>query len=574
MGVVMRRAVLCFLPALIAGSATAAPKLRLVQTIAGPATIAVGSNGPALNVEAYNAGDGNLNLSVTSNQTWAQASVGASRNCSQRAGTCLPINFNLQTSALAKGTYTASVTVRDPNAIDAPQTITVIAQMGTAVPDSVNMYVSPNGGTDSYGFSTNSLLTNAVTTQTGGSWLYFGLEGNGSFLFAKPYYIYAKYLPGMAEGTYKGTYTTSGSAFSADNKAVAVTLQVTSQPIAQVAPSSLSVRAAQGAPKQIAYIVASNRGSGTLAVSGATGTATSGSGWLSVTQSGGLVTVTCDPGTLSPGVYQGNVAIASNAVNGTQTVPVTFDVVTPTAPIASFQGVLNNGIFQVSDTLAAGAIAAAFGEQFVNGDPVSAATLPLGTSLGGVRVLVNDVPAPVFYASYGQVNFLIPFETAAGDAVVKVERAGQLGNGVSVPVSPRSPRILRLGIGDYGIIVNGDGSFPLPATPGLNSRPARAGDTLVIYAIGLGQTTPAAQNGVAAPSGPLATVPSVNVVFGGQTFDRGLRQAPLFAGLTPGFVGLYQINVTVPVGVEIGDTVPLFLDINGLASNRVTLAIK
>ena len=127
MGLATRRTILLFLPVLIAGSAMAAPKLRLVDTTVGPATIAVGSNGPALTIEAYNAGDGNLNLSVSSNQTWAQATVGASRNCSQRVGSCLPINFNLQTSTLAKGTYSAVVTVRDPNAQDAPQTITVIA---------------------------------------------------------------------------------------------------------------------------------------------------------------------------------------------------------------------------------------------------------------------------------------------------------------------------------------------------------------------------------------------------------------------------------------------------------------
>jgi uncharacterized protein (TIGR03437 family) len=575
MGVAMRRTVLFLLPALIAGGAMAAPKLRLIETTVGPATIAVGSNGPTRTVEAYNAGDGNLNLSVTSNQTWAQASVGASRNCSQGGGTCLPINFTFQTSALAKGTFTAIVTVRDPNALDAPQTIAVIAQMGTAVPDSVNMYVAPNGSQDSVTFNTNSVLTGSVTTQAGGSWLSFAVDGNGSFAFSRSYQVFARHLTGMAEGTYRGTYTTSGSAFAGDNKSVAVTLQVTSLPIAQVSPTTIGVRGAQGGPKQVAYVAVSNRGLGTFSVSGATASLSSGSNWLSVAQAGALVTVTCDPASLAPGVYQGNVAVASNGVNGTQTVPINFEVLAQAAPYLKYKGVVNNATYLGGDTLGAGTIAAVFGEQFVLGDPVSASSLPLGTTLGGVRVLVNNQPAPIFYVSYGQVNFMIPYDVATtDDAVVKVERSGQAGNGVTVPVAARAPRILRLGIGEYGIVVNTDGSFPIPATPGLNSHPAQAGDTLVIYAIGLGQTSPAVQNGVAAPSSPLASVPSVNVIFGGQAFVEGISQTPSFAGLTPGFVGLYQINVTVPQGLDANNNLPLFLDINGLSSNRVTFAVR
>ena len=558
----------------------AAPRLRLVDTTLGPATIAVGSNGPALAVEAYNAGDGNLNLSVSSNQTWVQATAGAPRNCSQRAGSCIPINFNLQTSTLAKGVYSAVVTVRDPNALDAPQTIIVIAQMGTAVPDSVNLYVAPNGSQDSAAFTTNSLLAGSVTTESGGSWLSVAMEGNGSFLFSKPYRIFAKHLPGMAEGTYGGTYSTSNSAFAADNKQVAVTMQVTSQPIVNVQvddPSALNPRGAQGGPKIVTAFKIANRGLGSLTINGIAASTSSGSNWLSASQAGGVVIVTSDPGALSPGVYQGSIAITSNGVNGTQTVPVSFEILAQSAPYAKYRGVVNNATYEAGDTLAAGTIAAVFGEQFILGDPVSATSLPLGTTLGGVRVLVNDQPAPVFYASYGQVNFLIPYDVATtGDAVVKVERAGQIGNGVTVPVAARAPRLLRLGIGDYGIVVNNtDNSLAIPATPGIpNSRPARSGETLTIYAIGLGQTTPAVQNGAASPSSPLATVPDVTVVFGGQTFDRGTPVVPLFAGLTPGFVGLYQINVTIPIGVGGDSNMPLYLNVGGLATNRVTIAVR
>ena len=47
-----------------------------------------------------------------------------------------------------------------------------------------------------------------------------------------------------------------------------------------------------------------------------------------------------------------------------------------------------------------------------------------------------------------------------------------------------------------------------------------------------------------------------------------------FAGLTPGFVGLYQVNVQIPTGVTPGFAVPLVLMQNGVPSNTVTLAVR
>ena len=81
-------------------------------------------------------------------------------------------------------------------------------------------------------------------------------------------------------------------------------------------------------------------------------------------------------------------------------------------------------------------------------------------------MLVNDKPAPVYFASPNQINFQIPYDTAAGDATVRVEKGGQRGNAVSMHIGRSVPRLLRLNIADYGIVVNGDGSFPIPPTGG------------------------------------------------------------------------------------------------------------
>ncbi|MCS6952343.1 MAG: hypothetical protein NZM33_05730 [Bryobacteraceae bacterium] len=533
-------------------------------------------------MEAFNAGDGSLNLSVSSSVPWLAASVGPQRTCTTRAGVCLPVQIALQTASLARGMHTGVVTVRDPNAVDAPQTITVTVQVGGGVPDRVDLYVAPNGGADRVTFYTNSSVTAQVTTQSGGPWLLFSLDGAGTFRFPILYRIEGRHLSGMAEGSYEGAVLISNSSFAPDNKRVPVRLHVTSQPIAQVVPARLRFRLAQGAPKAVEFLWVANRGLGTLAVSSVTVSQPSGQNWLSVDSVSGLYRVTAEARGLTPGVYQGAVVVASNAANGPQTVPVELEVVASGPPWAYFGGVVNNATFAAGETLSQGDICAVFGEQFSFEEPQEGKQLPLVQQLGKARVLVNGQPAPLYYASYGQINFQIPYETPPGEALVRVERDGQVGNAVAIQVAERASRILRFAAGgwDYGIVVNQDGSFPIPAALaaqlGVPGRPAREGDALVIYAIGMGRTSPPASTGAAAPSAPLAWVaPQPKVVFGGDTpFATQVTTDPFFAGLTPGFVGLYQINVFVPPGAPKGDAVALRVERDGDVSNIVRIAIE
>lgn len=556
---------------LFPGLLAASPKLRLSASTIGPLSIAQGANGSSQTVEAFNIGDGALNLSLRASVSWIGTSAGSQRACTTRTGTCTPLTFALNTSALPAGTSTGIVTVSDPNAVDAPQTITVTVQIGGSVPGSVDLYVAP-GASQDMTFSTNSPLTLSTKTNDGGKWLTVSLDGLGSFRFSYPYRLHLAPPSSMAQGTYNGSVTTSGSAFAGDNKTIGVTMRVTSQPIAAASTDHVRARLAQGAPALSTAVALSNVGLGTLTVGAVTAT---GGAWLTATAYAGGALLKLDPADLSPGSYSGSVAIASNAANGSITVPVDFEVVAKGAPLINFQGVVDNGTFGAGDAVTGGDVMVVLGEQLSFSPLTVGQAPPLATQVGGAKVLVNGQEAPMYYSSYGQLAFQMPYGTPNGTAEVQVSRDGQLSNKVSVDVAARAPRLLLIGVGSYGAIVNQDGSIPMPvgSFPGVNTHPAHIGDTLTIYAIGLGATSPQPQSGQPAPaSEPLARLTATPTVSLGGGIG-GITAAPLFAGLTPTYAGLYQLNVTIPAGTPKG-TINISLVFADSASNAVQIVIE
>lgn len=551
----------------------AQPRLRLSTTAVGPITVATGANAATQSLEANNPGSGSLNLQATSSSNWLKTTIESAHPCAiLGSSSCIPITLTFTTGALAAGTYTGIVTISDPNAIDAPQSVTVTIAVGGTIPNTVDLYVAPNGSQDALRVSTNNFVNGAVSSQ-GGNWLSFGFSGLSTFAYALPFSIAGKHLPGMAEGIYTGSVAVTGSGLASDNKNVNVILHVTSQPIIQLSSNSLVVSSATGAPKRFFRFTYANRGSGALSLGPVTA---SGGSWLTVTPfpQFNIFDVNIDSSALAPGSYSGSIAVQSNAANGAQTVPVTLTVFPQGPPVAI--RVANNATFAADEEIGQGTIVALFGEQLTTVDPVSATTLPLPTTMGGARVLVNGVAAPVYYTQYDQINFQVPYDAAIGTGTVRVERGGQAGNQVSIRIAARAPKLLRLGIGEYGILVNQDQSFPIPATPGINSRPARAGDVLVMYALGLGQTTPAVVSGAASPATNLASVTAATTVtFGiGSPNGSSLPVRPQFVGLTPNFVGLYQINAQVPSDSPKGSRVVLELSVGQVTSNRVEIAVQ
>jgi uncharacterized protein (TIGR03437 family) len=399
-------------------------------------------------------------------------------------------------------------------------------------------------------------------------WLALAVDGQGTFLFNVPYLVTASASSGMASGDYNGSITVSGSSFSPDNKTVSVLLHVTTQPILQFSSNSVQLNIAAGAKKQTTFVVVSNGGQGTLSITSVTAAAATGS-WLSAQAVAGtsLISITADPTGLTPNTYSGTVTLASNAANsGVISVQLVVEPQTP--PVTFAGGVVNNGTFGGGEPLAQGDIVAVFGDQFTYDDAAGAPSLPLQATLGGVQVLVNGVAAPVYFVSPGQVNFQIPIDATIGNGTVSVVRNGQKGNVVFAKITDRAPRFLVLP-GNFAIVTTPGGA--LTGTP---SSPVKGGDVVVIYAIGLGPTSPVVSSGTASPSNPPAVTPPTKACFGtGTPFQPPPCSDVLFSGLTPGFVGLYQVNVSLPINLTSGNT-PFFFSVNGVQSNVVQLAVQ
>jgi adhesin/invasin len=561
--------------------------LRLVNATVGPVSIAPGSNGVNQTVQAYNAGDGTLSLSLTSSVTWITPNVGAGGACpaTVTASSCTPLILGLNTASLAASTtpYTGIVTVNGASGtVDAPQAITVTVLIGGAVPPTVNVYVAP-GSAANVPFTTNSYLTGKVTTQDGAKWLSLLLSGAGSNQFSYPYTInIAPQSSNTAGNTYTGAIVTSGSTFAPDNKTISVTMNVTSQPIAQPSTAQITEQLAVGAPVGYGVVTLSNSGQGTLTISGVTAT---GSG-ITTTTSGSTVLVAFNPAGLSPQTYTGSVSIASNAVNSPTTVPVTFQVVAAGAPTVFYHGVVDDAVFAGSGfTVAPGDVMALFGDQLSFQAPDVGPQPPLAPTLGGSSVTVNGEAAPLYFSSYGQINFQMPVDAVSGEALVQVTTSGQTSNLVSVNVASRAPRLLLLGSG-YGAILdasksNGTGvDLPLPPNitfAGFISQPAAPGDVLTIFAIGLGPTSPSVATGQPAPAAePLArltVVPTVNFGLNLLGLPVQVTATPTFAGLSPNFAGLYQVNVAIPSNCPAG-TVQVSLTFPDSTSNSVNIQVQ
>ncbi len=236
--------------------------------------------------------------------------------------------------------------------------------------------------------------------------------------------------------------------------------------------------------------------------------------------------------------------------------------VTPNkAPILAKNGTLHIFYPQVGGALAPGNVVQIYGTN-LSAQTTTPASIPLPTNAGGTSVIIGGIETPLFYVGPTQIDAMIPYELTPGKQYqVIVSANGALTTPDSITLSNTAPGLAAFADGTI-IAQHGDGSL-VSAT-----APAAPGEYLVMYSSGLGLTNGSVVTGAASPSSPLATpVNPVKVTIDGASANVA------FAGLTPGLVGLYQINFQVPSNARTG-TLPMVVTQNGAQANATSLPVS
>ena len=278
-----------------------------------------------------------------------------------------------------------------------------------------------------------------------------------------------------------------------------------------------------------------------------------------------------------PGAANGNsMVVTLNAMAGTlnaakaQLYGAVVPNLTPPPTLAP-GGTLNNLNPVVGAPLAPGTIAQVYGSGLAP-SAVSTGVLPLPTTFNNTFALVGSLQAPLYSLSSGQIYIQIPSELSAPQQIPVVL---SVNNALTLPVMldlvPAAPGVLSANDGPTPpsvqngahLIAQHSADFSLVSS----SNPAKPGEYLVMYLVGMGATNPSVASGAQTPSSPLASVTNQ------PTVTVGSQPATVaFAGLTPGFVGLYQINFQVPASASSGE-VEVDVSQNGVPANPTLLPV-
>jgi uncharacterized protein (TIGR03437 family) len=233
--------------------------------------------------------------------------------------------------------------------------------------------------------------------------------------------------------------------------------------------------------------------------------------------------------------------------------------------------VLNAASFSLQTPVASGSLVSIFGSGFTDSTSTLVATAyPWPSVLGTTTVTVGGETAPIYVVTAGQINAMLPFDLPVNTNLpVVVTRGNALSAPQPVSVVSSQPGVFTQTANGEGIgavvIVNSDGS----ETEVGGAISAKAGDVLAIYCTGLGDVSPTEVAGFPASPSPLSqAIDTVTLTIG------GVNAQVLFAGPTPGFTGLYQVNTIVPSGIAPSQQVPLVLSQGGRTSATVTMPVQ
>jgi uncharacterized protein (TIGR03437 family) len=264
--------------------------------------------------------------------------------------------------------------------------------------------------------------------------------------------------------------------------------------------------------------------------------------WLSASPlsgaGSGTIKLSADASRLTHGAYGAMLIITANG-STPQYAAISVSLTVGASPAIAIAGVVNGASF--APGLAPGAIASVFGSGLASSAQLAGST-PLPLSMVGVSATVNNVAAPLYFVSSGQVNLQIPYETSAGPAVLGINNNGAVASAV-INIAPNAPGIFS------------------------SLTAAKQGETIALFITGEGDVKPALLTGRSPDGFVPQPIAPVTATVGGK------NAAITFVGIPPALVGTTQVNFTVPANVPAG-VQPVVVTAGGVASPPVTLTVN
>jgi uncharacterized protein (TIGR03437 family) len=242
--------------------------------------------------------------------------------------------------------------------------------------------------------------------------------------------------------------------------------------------------------------------------------------------------------------------------SGLSIVPLT-PVPASDRPVPNNRGTVNLGSYQTQ--IAPNTIVSIFGQNL--GQLEIAGSTPLPITLGGTCVTLNNVALPLFMVSPTQINAQIPpsFATGSSPLIVRSPARQTASVAQNITISKYAPAVLVDPSGQTALF-HADGRYVT------HDHPADRDEPLSLYAIGLGNPTSGRVTaGTPSPFSPLAEVSGVQVFFGRTDFVQSQLIVD-WSGLSPGLIGVYQMNLRVPGFHISGDSLLVTIRVGGVDS--------
>jgi uncharacterized protein (TIGR03437 family) len=353
-----------------------------------------------------------------------------------------------------------------------------------------------------------------------------------------------------------GTDTATAIAVDAAGNAYATGSTTSTNFPSVSAPESLTGLLPPGAFLQVAFVIKINPAGTALVYASPFGGGSDIGTGIGVDSSGGAYIVGQTSSSNFPVVNPAQVAPGG----GVDAFAAKISDTSEPAPAILPGGVVNGATF--TSPVAPGTIVSIFGSNLAPGARL-ASSLPIPTTLFDTTVTFNGVAAPLFYVSNTQINAEVPFETPVGPVTVQVQRADMTAPATqTINVAAVSPGIftqLQQGV-TVGAILHGKDFSAVTST-----SPAVAGETLSIFATGLGVLQQPVATGAIPPSPPPPTIAIPSVTIGGNP------ATVTYSGLAARLAGVYQINVVMPTVAANAGLIAVQLAIGDMPGNTVSL---